>query len=323
MQSHKDYEVCISDDCSTDGRQAELLSFLEAQRFPFVYRIQPRNVRYDGNLRAAIGLARGRYSVLLGNDDALNGPEALASLKGAMDDHGPAGVVVPDFEDFATGGRAWRIRHTRNCGSGPQVAAAHFRNFSFVSGVVVETAQAQAVATERCDGSEMYQTFIGCRLIASGLRLLELGRVLVRKDIRFAEEVVDSYAARPRVWPCPIVERPIPLRLLGRVVADAVSPYVRPTKRQELYEKIILQLLLFTYPFWILEYRRVQSWPYALGVCLGMRPPVLTEGLGLSRTRLLRLKALYGLVTACGLGIPLGLFRSLQGPLYRLAKACH
>src|SRR5205807_627633 len=104
-----------------------------------------------------------------------------------------------DYQDFASGQRARRVRRTENCGPGPHVAVGHFRNFSFVSGVVLQTDRAQALVTNKWDGSEMYQTFLGCGMIASGVALLELERVLVRKDIRIPNQRVDSYAARPRL----------------------------------------------------------------------------------------------------------------------------
>src|SRR2546422_615489 len=65
-QTFKNFEVCISDDCSTDGKQHQLLGYLEQSKLSFVYQRQKRNLRYDANLRASIGLAAGRYCVLLG-----------------------------------------------------------------------------------------------------------------------------------------------------------------------------------------------------------------------------------------------------------------
>jgi hypothetical protein len=320
-QTLRDFEVCISDDRSTDGRQPEIIAFLESSGVSFVHGVQPSNTGYDGNLRSAISLARGRYCLLMGNDDALAGVNALASLHAEIEARGPAGVIITDFEDFATGIRASRIRHTANYGAGPRVAVGHFRNFSFVSGVLLEREAAQAVASQRWDGSEMYQTFVGCRLIASGLPLLELASVFVRKDIRLPNESVDSYACKPRVHPCPIIERRIPLCQLGRVVADAIDPHVAACDRKGIFARIILQLLLFTYPFWIIEYRRVQSWRYAVGISLGMRPRIIAEGLDLGALRTLKLRTIYGLVTTCGLMMPLNLFGSLQSRLYQFAKS--
>jgi hypothetical protein len=189
-----------------------------------------------------------------------------------------------------------------------------------VSGIVLDREAAQRFATDRWDGSEMYQTFLGCRMIASGLPLLELDRPLVRKDIKIPGQSVDSYAAKPRLIPCPIVERRLPLSMLGRVVADAIDPFLSGPERRAIPLRVLLQLVLFTYPFWIIEYRRVQSWRYALGVCLGMRPRVISEGIDLDQSRRFLLSGLYGLVTAAGLLMPIGLFQKAQTRLYRIAK---
>jgi hypothetical protein len=319
-QRFKDFEVCISDGFSPEGRHREIIDFLNSSEMPYAYSVQPRTTPYDGNLRAAIGLAKGRYCLLMGNDDALANTGSLENLAAEMAKRGPADVVITDYEDYATGKRARRIRQTCNYGSGPKVAVRHFRNFSFVSGVLLGREKAQNFATDRWDGSEMYQTYIGCRMIASGSPLLELDWVLVRKDISIPDQNVDSYAAKPRLKPCPIIERRLPLSLLGRVVTDAIEPHAPRSIRQSLALRTLLQLMIFTYPFWIIEYRRVQSWRYALGVCLGMRPQIISEGIELARARQMILFSLYTIVTATGLLLPIRLFQLGQRHLYRLAK---
>src|SRR5437899_1674510 len=79
-QNFQSCEVCISDDASTDGRQEELLEFLEASPLAYVYHRQERNRRYDGNLRASIALSTGRYCFLLGNDDGLASTDTVAQV---------------------------------------------------------------------------------------------------------------------------------------------------------------------------------------------------------------------------------------------------
>jgi glycosyltransferase involved in cell wall biosynthesis len=319
-QRFRDFQVCISDDHSPDGRQEEIVAALKCSGVSYKFHIQEENRRYDGNLRGAIGLADGRYCFLLGNDDALLNENALGRFHDLIEQYGPCGVVISNFQDYRTGVRVNRVQSTGNKGFGPDVAARHFRNFSFVSGVVLDRRAAQALATERWDGSEMYQTFIGCSIIASGKPLLEIAEPLVRKDISLPNLNVDSYATRPRIRPCPIVERTIPLAQLARLTSDALRPYISSVEQKRHNERILRQLLMFTYPFWLFEYRRVQGWRYAVGIALGMRPKRTASGMELTRTRRLMIQFYYCAASLVGLLAPLWLFRYSRPLLYRLAK---
>lgn len=320
-QSFREFELCLSDDGSTDGREGELLASLQRSALPHTYVRQPRTLRYDGNLRAAIALARGRYCLLLGNDDALADPETLAELAQLLTRYPDTGVAITNYEQAATGRVCRRIRSTGLLGHGPQVAVRQFRNFSFLGGILLETTEAQAQATARWDGSEMYQMYLGCRLIAAGQPLLGIDRVAVREGIQLPGEQVESYATRPRIQPCPITPRHLPLHQIGPLVAEAIEPFTPPAQQPVLVESIARQLLSFTYPFWLIEYRRVQSWRYALGVSLAMRPRMLTGGRRLSGIRRWRLRLLYLTMGVAGLTLPIGLFSALRPALYALAKS--
>jgi hypothetical protein len=107
---------------------------------------------------------------------------------------------------------------------------------------------------------------------------------------------------------------------MGGLVYDAVRPEAGG-KSAALGTLIFSQILVFTYPFWILEYRRVQSWRYAAGICLGMRPRNLLERVHLPFWRSLSLRLLYAAVTGAGLLCPIGLFDFCSKPLYRVAKS--
>jgi glycosyltransferase involved in cell wall biosynthesis len=319
-QQFRDFEVCISDDKSPDGRQEEIIAALESGDLAYRFEVQKENRRYDGNLRTAIGFATGTYCFLLGNDDGLVNEQALRRYHDLMEEYGPCGVAISNFQDYRTGSKVNRVHSTGNKGSGPDVAARHFRNFSFVSGVVLERRPAQAFATHRWDGSEMYQTFIGCRIIASGRPLLEIAEPLIRKDISLPNLTVDSYATRPRVQPCPIVERVLPLVQLGRLTVDALRPYVSGPDQQRRNARILRQLLIFTYPFWLVEYRRVQSWRYAAGIALGMRPKRSALGVELDRGGRLVIRLCYLAASVIGLLAPLWSFERARPLLYRIAK---
>jgi glycosyltransferase involved in cell wall biosynthesis len=321
IQSFRDFEICISDDNSQDGRQSEIIAALRLAGFKYDFYAQAKNRRYDANLRTAISLARGKYCLLLGNDDALVDGGALARMHEAIETYGPCGALICDFQDYLTGARSNRLHATGNKGFGPKTAASHFRNFSFVSGVILERISAQNFATDRWDGSEMYQTFIGCRIIASGKSLIEIAEPLIRKDIYLPNLQVDSYASRPRAPRWPIVERIIPLVQLGRLTADAVSPYTSGIEQRRQNEHILRQLLIFTYPFWLFEYRRVQSWSYAFGVGLAMRPRRIAEGIEFTRRGSVVIRLYYLAASTLGLVMPTWFFDVARPYLYRVAKS--
>ncbi|MBF2004226.1 MAG: glycosyltransferase family 2 protein [Chlorogloeopsis fritschii C42_A2020_084] len=320
-QSFQSFEVCISDDRSTDGREQELIDYLQQSGLSFIYKKQEKNQRYDGNIRGSIALARGKYCLLHGNDDCLASSTTLEELYQEIQKHDEVAVVVTNFEDWKTGQKVRRIRQGGLIGSGVEVAATHFRNVAFVTGVIVDRLKAQSHSTDKWDGSEMYQMYIIARILASGGSLLELETSAVRKDIRIPNESVDSLATKPKLNHCPIIERKLPMAMIGGLVSDAINPYLETKNRDKILEKVFLQLYLFTYPFWIVEYRRVQSWRYSLGVCLGLRPKHTFTNLNLNWFSLIKLYYVYTLLVILGLSFPVKLFDSFKPLLYMISKS--
>lgn len=318
-QLTRNFELCISDDCSTDGREAELLQALHASRLSFVYHRTEANLRYDGNLRSAMALASAPYCFLLGNDDTLNDPQTLGDLEQAIRTNGDPSVVFTNFADFSTGQVTVRVKQNHLVGTGPLVAASAFRKFSFVSGVVLKTAPARALSTTRWDGSEMYQMYIGSRLIAQGGQLLELARVAVRKDIAIAGEAVDSYARKPAGSSWRMPERRIPLVTNAALVIEAIEPYAG-NQRLRVQLNVLMQFFAVLYPYWLVEYRRVQSWGFAAGVARAMRPSRSLAGV-----RLTTIARVFGWLTfivstIAGLLVPVSLFGRLIAPFRRFAR---
>ena len=320
-QTFRDFEVCISDDASTDGREADLLRFLESSQLSHRYVRQDTNLRYDGNLRAAIALARGRYCFLLGNDDGLSTSETLARVAEVLRAHGQPAVALTNYREAETGREYRRVTTTGVIGSGAKAAVAHFRSFSFVSGVILDTDIAHEHTTAQWDGSEMYQVFLAARALAQGGALLAIDEIVVDKDLRVPGESVDSYAARPKVDPCPVVPRKFNLSSFPAVVSGAIAPYVSTEQLTWLNARILMQLYAYTYPYWLVEFRRVQSWKYALGIALGQRPSEMTHGLLMSPLGNAATGLTFLFSTLGGLLAPVGATQKLVGPLfYKLAK---
>ena len=319
-QTFRDIEVCISDDCSTDGRSQELLEYLEKTGLKFQYSKTENNVRYDKNLRRAVAMANGRYCFLLGNDDMLVGPETLARLHAAMSQHDFPEVVITNYREVATGATYRRMQVTGVIGSGPRTAAAQFRNFSFVSGLVFNRELARKHETDQWDVAAFYQMYLGTRIVAAGGRLLGVSDVVILKDVQIPGERVDSYLTKPVLKNCPIIERPMNLAPIGRLAFAAVEPYVAASEREKAARLVFGQVLLYTYPPWLFEFRRIQSWRYALGVCLGMRPRNVLHNVAVGVGTRVYLFLLYALVSLAGLCLPIAVFFRFKPWLHRFAK---
>jgi hypothetical protein len=316
-QSFRDFEVCIADDCSDDGGAPRLLAALQGSHFDFCYRRGDRNRRYDANLRAAIGLARGDLALLLGNDDCLANPSSLEWLAREVAPIEGLGVAHTNYADYATGAVARRVLRDEVI-AGPVAAARHFRDFSFVSGILLRTESARSLATERWDGSEMYQMYLCCRMVSAGGRMARFERVLVRKDIQLPGQSVDSYRLRPRERPPLFLPISLPLLQVPALVFDAIRPNAGEAAAALAWH-VARQVQLFTFPFWLVEYRKVQSFRYALGLWLGMRPGAVFRTLPLG-ARFASCVLLHVVVGLAALLVPTRLFYRLQGRLHWLAK---
>lgn len=320
-QDFRSFEICISDDVSTDGREEELLRELENGGVPYAYVRQGVNLRYDGNLRAAISLARGSYCLLMGNDDGLADTRVLRRLAELLHAHKQPGVAVTNYRDAESGAVYRRATGTRIIDGNPASAIENFRNFSFVSGVVIRRDLADKNAATHVDGSEMYQVYLVVRAMAEGEKLLQIDDVMIDKDLRIPGENVDSYAAKPKLDPCPIEARQFNLVQFPRVVSGAIASSVTDDRITEYNTRILDQLYSYTYPYWLFEFRRVQSWKYAAGIALGQRPAEMMRGLKLSTMGALRVRFRYILSTLAGLLAPVGFTQKVVAPfMYRRAK---
>jgi hypothetical protein len=319
-QDFKNFEICISDDCSNDLKDTKLLDYLRNSGMVYVYAKTECNLRYDGNLRKAIALSLGEYLVLMGNDDGLSDAATLRAVHDEVVRFRPVDVAITNYRVLPLGRIYRRVTKTGVLGSGPATAASTFRNYSFVSGIILKGDVARQAATEAVDGSEMYQMYLGTRMIATGGRLLDVDRVCVDKDLQIPGQTVDSYRARPRLHPCPIVERPLPMVRLLEVVAAGLGPDDDAGGRERHLMQVAKQLYRFTYPFWGIEYRVCQSWRFAFGVYLALRPTRIANGLTFSRYGQFRLWSTYLCFGALALTVPISAFNICKPWLHTFAK---
>lgn len=191
-QTFRGFEVCVSDDCSDDGRESDVVDFLATSGMRHKYSRSSVNQRCDASLRGAISLASGKYVLLMGNDDCLADPTVLEKLAQLLNSKHGVGVLVTNFAEYSTGRVIKRV-HSYRCTVGNKaVASLSFRDLAFVSGIVLDRRKAQEFATDQWDGSEMYQMFLGGKILSAGLVLVHFPNVAVLKDIEIPGETVDS-----------------------------------------------------------------------------------------------------------------------------------
>lgn len=317
-QVYRDFEIIISDDNSTDDRLEYVLSFLNKTDLSYVYWRNATNNGYDRNIRCAIELSSAEFILLMGNDDRLSGPLVLSELAAAMERYPKAGAMITNYRELTSGQVFRRTGSTGSLGTGPLVAARNFRNYSFVSGIVLHGPSARSATTAAVDGSEMYQMYLGTKLVADGRDLIQIDAVCVEKDLSVNGEEVDSY--RRKHGRDLQKARKLPMRHLLRVVWAGIQSSLEPAAGRELCGSAAKQLYSYTYPFWGIEYRRTKSWIFAANVVFGVRPSIVAASTPLSMGQRAALWLRYLVTCGGSLLVPIRAFDALHPRLYRMAK---
>ena len=307
-QALDDFEIVVSDDCSPDDSNQVIPEVLHKSGRPFRYYAHPVNLGYDRNVRFCLAAAQGDYVLLLGNDDALAGPDVLRKIVAALRElDGPA-VAFTNYADYATGVVTRRAHATRYLGSGPSTAIRFFRSFSFVSGLLFARRAAFQHETEAWDGSIYYQIYLASRIIASGDSLGAIDVCAISKDVRLDGQTVPNYATMWADAPWSFESRHTGLDSVIRVTAAAVLPTLPQDHHSGALWRIIGQVLTISYAHWLFEYRCVANWSFALGVARGMWPGKLLSEYRLDLKDRVRLWMVYAVVTVIGLLFPARLF---------------
>lgn len=172
-QVNADYEIVICEDASPEREQIRKVAEQYAAAFPgrVAYHENAANLGYDGNLRRLIELARGEYVLFMGNDDLL-AEGALVAVSAAVRAHPGVGVVLRSYDSFdedpARPVQVFRYFDSEGFfPAGPQTIATFFRRCVFISGMVVRRESAHRHATNRFDGTLLYQQHLVGQILAS------------------------------------------------------------------------------------------------------------------------------------------------------------
>lgn len=164
-------EVLICEDLSP--QRAEIVAACESKAAEFFARgaslrlvLNPENLGYDGNLRNIFQSSRTKYTMLLGDDDAIL-PNCIQDIVGFLNKNPTSRFVSRTFARFEESpnrligfSRLFDedcIRSDKESNGG-----LAFRMSGFVGGLTIDTQWANCLATRRFDGTLYYQFYLAC-----------------------------------------------------------------------------------------------------------------------------------------------------------------
>lgn len=172
-QKFSDYEIVLAEDCSPEQKDIRALvsEFKANHSVSFTYVENKKNLGYDANLRNLICLAKGRYVLFLGNDDLL-APDALSAIYEVLNGRSNVGVLLRSYSSFFSRPeevvQSFRyFNEDRIFPPGPKTMVTFFRRCVFISGMVLKRSAAHNFATNKFDGTLLYQQYLVGRILES------------------------------------------------------------------------------------------------------------------------------------------------------------
>ncbi len=181
-QDYDDYEIVICEDKSAGREDIRDIAETYAQKHAgrIAYYENEENLGYDGNLRRLIDRATGQYCMFMGNDDLMC-PGALMTVASALDRHPDVGVVLRSYASFD--GDPGCINQVNRYfdretffPAGPRTITTFYRRSVVIPGIVIHREAARRYATDRFDGTLLYQLYLAANILVdmNGLFLPEI-----------------------------------------------------------------------------------------------------------------------------------------------------
>ena len=318
-QSYEDIEIVISDDCSTDETEILIKQLIPTYKYSIIYNRNQSNKGYDFNLRNSMQLATGEYCFILGNDDTLLKNDAITSLVSFLVNNDYPEIGFCNYiEDKNHSQIIERASTTSVIGKGYECALKYYRSFSFVAGVIYKRSLFMELNTEKFDGSVFVQMYFAAKGIGKGARFFTIKEPLVLKDIIIDNNIANSYRdTLPRKWShFKSLNGGIPAVINVGVSAFSEIGYSE--------ERVIFALLSgiyrYSYIYWLLDYRKNNSFVGACGLIHGLYPTQIIEYKHLRIFKRMSIFSIYILSTIIGIITPIYLFEKSKFLIYKMIK---
>ena len=151
--------------------------------------------------------------------------------------------------------------------------------------------------------------------------MLGIKDVCIQKDLQIQGQEVDSYQRLAKANKCSFNAIKLPMSRIFEVITAGIESMPDGRKKEDCLFLIAKQLYKYTYPYWIIEYRRVQSWCYSFGIYRALNPSiVINNTYHFSLYNRFRLTKMYLLRGIAGFLIPILIFDKFRHFLYKIAK---
>jgi glycosyltransferase involved in cell wall biosynthesis len=171
QQDFRNFEVLICEDRSPERDTIQTIVSRYQQAHPGLIRYieNEANLGYDGNLQRLVELAEADYCFFMGNDDVMC-PGALAAAASAVTRYQNIGVVLRSYAAFdeSPDKVVQEFRYFAQetfFPAGEDTIATIFRRSVVISGMVVHREAARRYASDRFDGSLLYQLYLVARIL--------------------------------------------------------------------------------------------------------------------------------------------------------------
>lgn len=269
-QSFQDYEIVLCEDGSPARPAIRAIAERYREHAPDVVRYfeNDRNLGYDGNLRQLIELARGDYCLFMGNDDLL-ADGALARVAQAVGRHPDIGVVLRTYATFEGSPdhpvQVFRyFEDERFFPSGPQTVSTLFRRSVVISGLVIHRDSAHRYATDRFDGSLLYQLYLVGNVLME-MNAVSVPEILAWYRLGGVPDFGNSAAEQGRFVPKAQTPESSLAFMRGML---AIARDIDVTRGVKVYDRIFRDLGNYSYP--ILAIQAHPPWTVFVKYCLGL-----------------------------------------------------
>ncbi len=257
-QDFASFDVLIVEDHSPAEKEIRRVVEEKAKAFPgrrIRYFSNPQNLGYDGNFRRILELSEGEFTVFVGDDDLLN-PGALAKFGAVIEGHDNLGIILRAYEhvDLQTRERTQVFRYfdgDRFFPAGADTIRTFFRRSVTISGFTIHTASGRAAATERFDGTLLYQLHLSASVLTSRDGYY-IGDILaaVRKDDRQRHFFGSAEAERGKFSPSTLTPEHSVNFMRGMFEIARASEKLLGLP---IYDDIVADIGNYSYPFLMLH----------------------------------------------------------------------